>query len=406
VNPYAPQVIEGYIAIGDSNRKQSVFFLSAGCSERGETYAASDTMVCTEGTPLQLHCAARHRRDNITAADRHCRGVQRVLDAPCESLAAVSFLQQVILDIGLMGGHESTDTLRLMYGPHYQSAYRSNTKDGMWQDPAQFAATLVAAGKALANSDTDGGTSRYVEIGVYTGWTAAITAAYVRRMTGRASRFEGFAVDITQGHITNATFETLTSLGVSFHKPGDFERSTRAWSAEVARTGGAQASLCFIDGDHSYTGVRKDYVRLAPLCRFVMLHDIMDARILSHNKRTGGGVPGFWATIGASERTNSTRYRQFVMRSGSGLFFGLGLVSPPPERSGSAVERLLDDPAKAPIWLRREGAPSHSSILNERLCAIHSPLCVAKRLTPTATSRDVVAVAEMEKDNERSGTTT
>lgn len=32
--------------------------------------------------------------------------------------------------------------------------------------------------------------------------------------------------------------------------------------------------FCFIDGDHGYAGVRRDYVAFSPACKYMMFHDM------------------------------------------------------------------------------------------------------------------------------------
>jgi predicted O-methyltransferase YrrM len=59
--------------------------------------------------------------------------------------------------------------------------------------------------------------------------------------------------------------------------------------------GGASIDLLFIDGDHAYASVRRDFELYVPLVRaggLVALHDIVDGP-----ENTVGGVPRFWREI-------------------------------------------------------------------------------------------------------------
>ena len=377
--------------------------------------AAVDARCVDDGLRVvQLNCTAG---DPNTPTARQCRGIQRILDASCSQLGSVAYLESVILDVGLMGGTETTTTLLSMYGPqNLRAVYRQDNEHGLWQDPWQLAHAFTAIGEALVDSDAQGAVSRYIEIGVYTGWTTCLVAAFVRRMTGRARHFEGYAVDVTQQHITPATRSLFAQLNVVFHTPGTIAAQLERWTAHwtsapgVGQGGGGDtvhgithrrppSNLCFIDGDHSFKGVHRDYVLYAPLCRVVMLHDIIDYRVFKHHK---GGVPGFWALLMQVQRANASStchspgsprahglLRQFTKRRGRGFYFGLGLLVPPPhavhvvehfieqaDHASASTSALACEDALArldsPESLRRPA--SSASQLIEAMCQTHSPL--------------------------------
>lgn len=63
----------------------------------------------------------------------------------------------------------------------------------------------------------------------------------------------------------------------------------------LAILAGTPVDFLFIDGDHSYEGVRRDFLDYGPLVRpggLVAFHDIR-----SHSAGLGGEVPRFWAEI-------------------------------------------------------------------------------------------------------------
>ena len=70
--------------------------------------------------------------------------------------------------------------------------------------------------------------------------------------------------------------------------------------------GDRQLDLLFIDGDHNYEGVKKDFLKYKYLVRdggIIVFHDIVPDHFTKHGVKTGrwaGGVPIFWNEIKAS----------------------------------------------------------------------------------------------------------
>jgi len=116
---------------------------------------------------------------------------------------------------------------------------------------------------------------------------------------------------------------------------------------EVKRLGPAGGfDVVFIDGDHSYDGVRSDTLRFARLARpggVVVFHDIQPLRSDDVSGLYVGGVPDWWQQLtDHSEDAESWTFVEDPEQSG----FGIGVIKLP--SAIHELEALVDAWARLP----------------------------------------------------------
>jgi predicted O-methyltransferase YrrM len=148
------------------------------------------------------------------------------------------------------------------------------------------------------------------------------------------------SIDLPRGEFGGGYPLWKVPLYKAFARPGERLELIRGDSHEPANAMRVRRLLeekpldfLFIDGDHSYDGVRRDFEIFAPLVRpggLVAFHDISAPGEDSESQGTRldedqptllvGDVPKFWNDIKRHYRTEE------LVSSGSEGFFGIGLV--------------------------------------------------------------------------------
>jgi predicted O-methyltransferase YrrM len=135
------------------------------------------------------------------------------------------------------------------------------------------------------------------------------------------------SVDI---NFTKARMMAHRFFGVSKQRivciPGD-SHSSRVFEQVVSCFPDGQVDFLFIDGDHSYEGIKRDYQTYTPLVRdggIIAFHDIVPDYMARYGTPTGcytGGVPIFWCEL----KKNTINFTELVHDSAQDGF-GIGLI--------------------------------------------------------------------------------
>jgi predicted O-methyltransferase YrrM len=143
----------------------------------------------------------------------------------------------------------------------------------------------------------DLGAARLCEIGTREGGSLALFAQVASPAAHLLSVDIKYAEDLARGYPCFARpRQRLTLLEADSHHPQTLTK-VRRW------LGREQLDFLFIDGDHSLTGVRRDFEMYAPLVRrggLIAFHDIVPDYFTRFGRRTPsdtGDVPRFWAEL-------------------------------------------------------------------------------------------------------------
>lgn len=157
---------------------------------------------------------------------------------------------------------------------------------------------------------------KVLEIGTFQGGTLCILA----RLS--APRATIISIDLPGGKFGGGQSKLRSLLYHTFSKSLQRMHLIRGNSHSeevVARVRKITQSLdvLFIDGDHTYEGVKHDFASYSPLVRpggIIAFHDVAE-----HPERAGGDVPRFW-----NEMKTSYRHEEIIENREQG--FGIGVL--------------------------------------------------------------------------------
>lgn len=218
-------------------------------------------------------------------------GIQTIAMAPIDELRDPSKVAMLIRSVGL---HFD---LRGSYGS--DNAFMNWKGEGLWQIPAQLAGCLVELSKHKIHS--------FIEIGTSKGWTSTFITAYLLR-------FNPDLKTVTVDPVPQFTLYPRVSRQLPLeYAAGKTSEDFRQRPFDLA----------FIDGDHSYPWLVKDYENVGKNARIVMFHDIND-NFVSSKTENEGGVRRFWQELRQSE-AETAAFHEFLDHTDDANFMGVGL---------------------------------------------------------------------------------
>jgi cephalosporin hydroxylase len=139
-------------------------------------------------------------------------------------------------------------------------------------------------------------------------------------------------------HVRNkALLRQLAPDKMDVHLIDGDSRSTAVRNAVERAAGGAQIDVLFIDGDHTYDGVRSDYLNYRDLVRdggVIAFHDIVEDHSTRFGRRTiawTGDVPVFWSQLKPHAQTTEFVADQEQDGCGIGALIHSAAMPIPPE---------------------------------------------------------------------------
>lgn len=167
------------------------------------------------------------------------------------------YFRNLIRELGLY------DDGRLVY--HDENQY-INIRSGIWQEPSQFGSLLSFLTNQKINS--------YCEIGPFQYWSFVLICAALSRNTENLK-----TVGVDKLH--NVPFEISQILKKLNIDHVHYTRDSFYIKDQIFE-------LVFIDADHSYQGVKNDWINVGQYSKICLFHDINDFNIKNDPKDQDG----------------------------------------------------------------------------------------------------------------------
>lgn len=160
---------------------------------------------------------------------------------------------------------------------------------------------------------------RFLEIGVGNGGTTWALSKFTQVETFVSIDLPGGP--FSAGAIPQERIKFISDNATCHYKYISCDSKMPEMPAFIAETFGGEVDFLFIDGDHTYEGVKSDYEMYSPLVRkggLIAFHDIRE-----HPPETGCEVKKFWDEL--KDRLPSTSIEEIIDAEG-GAWAGIGLI--------------------------------------------------------------------------------
>lgn len=208
-----------------------------------------------------------------------------------EQLRSVPIVEGIIKQCGLHNDDRITS--------HYGVEDKYFVDGGMLQQPRQLAEAMVYL--------SDKNIKKYVEIGTFNGTGTVFMASYLSMF----NPLETITVDNLRSinphdllRLENEGIKIKQILGTSDNIKGE------------------KSDLCFIDGDHHYDWVVRDYENVGKPARIVMFHDIIDDWVVDQMDQEGSIRQ--WNEL--KHNNPDKKFTEFTYHPEGKRYFGIGIM--------------------------------------------------------------------------------
>jgi hypothetical protein len=233
-----------------------------------------------------------------------CKTIEWLLNSSIPDITNKELLTKKIGECGLFCDNRLSpnDNTKSIYGDDviYKINVNSNRRSdienagGLWQTPMQLAEYLLFF--------KDKEIETFLEIGTCTGYTSVIICTYLLRFN--LKRYDTYDI---------LPICKLNDIFIKYKLPINYKVGSPDF---IINDVNKYYDVVFIDGDHSYNGIKSDFNNFGKNCKFVSFHDINDYFCQ--------GVVEFWKELKTTYQNNI--FHEFTMHPNNFKLMGFGIM--------------------------------------------------------------------------------